>query len=46
MKGLLYSEDGAYAFPLGPKVTTVGRENCDISINVRPICFSVFDESI
>ncbi|UJR10735.1 hypothetical protein I4U23_014924 [Adineta vaga] len=33
MKGLLYSEDGAYAFPLGPKVTTIGRENCDISIN-------------
>ncbi|CAF1184945.1 unnamed protein product [Adineta steineri] len=33
MKGLLYSQDGAYAFPLGPKVTTVGRDNCDISIN-------------
>ncbi|CAF2530410.1 unnamed protein product [Rotaria sp. Silwood2] len=32
MKGYLYSEDGSYAFPLGPKVTTIGRENCDISI--------------
>ncbi|CAM4785573.1 unnamed protein product [Rotaria magnacalcarata] len=32
MKGYLYSQDGAYAFPLGPKVTTIGRENCDISI--------------
>ncbi len=34
MKGFLYSQDGSYAFPLGPKVTTIGRENCDISINV------------
>ncbi|CAF0940971.1 unnamed protein product [Adineta ricciae] len=33
MKGYLYSQDGSYAFPLGPKVTTIGRENCDISIN-------------
>ncbi|CAF1098112.1 unnamed protein product [Rotaria sordida] len=33
MKGFLHSQDGSYAFPLGPKVTTVGRENCDISIN-------------
>ncbi|CAF0920949.1 unnamed protein product [Rotaria sordida] len=33
MKGYLYSEDGSCAFPLGPKVTTIGRENCDISIN-------------
>ncbi len=34
MKGYLHSQDGSYAFPLGPKVTTIGRENCDISINV------------
>ncbi|CAF2522422.1 unnamed protein product [Rotaria sp. Silwood2] len=33
MKGFLHSQDGSYAFPLGPKVTTIGRENCDISIN-------------
>ncbi|CAF0869380.1 unnamed protein product [Didymodactylos carnosus] len=33
MKGFLYSQDGSFAFPLGPKVTTIGRENCDISIN-------------
>lgn len=33
MKGYLYSQDNSYAFPLGPKVTTIGRENCDISIN-------------
>ncbi|CAF3381915.1 unnamed protein product [Rotaria sp. Silwood1] len=32
MKGYLHSDDGLYAFPLGPKVTTIGRENCDISI--------------
>ena len=35
MKAFLYSQDGSYAFPLAPKVTTIGRENCDISINVR-----------
>lgn len=35
MKGFLYSRDGSHAFPLGPKVTTVGRENCDIVINVK-----------
>lgn len=35
MKGFLHSQDGSYAFPLAPKVTTIGRENCDISINVR-----------
>lgn len=40
MKGFLCSQDGAYAFPLGPKVTTVGRENCDISINVRSHCWN------
>ena len=34
MKGFLHSQDGSYAFPLAPKVTTIGRENCDISINV------------
>ncbi|CAF4721367.1 unnamed protein product [Rotaria sp. Silwood1] len=33
MKGFLHSQDGSYAFPLGPKVTTIGRENCDITIN-------------
>ena len=39
MKGYLYSQDGSYAFPLGPKVTTIGRENCDISINVSDDLF-------
>ncbi|UJR35066.1 hypothetical protein I4U23_027842 [Adineta vaga] len=29
----IINQDGSYAFPLGPKVTTIGRENCDISIN-------------
>ena len=42
MKGFLYSQDGSYAFPLGPKVTTIGRENCDISISVSKHHFSSY----
>jgi hypothetical protein len=34
-KAFLCSIDGTYNFPLLPKVTTIGRDNCDIIINVR-----------
>ena len=32
MRGYLKSVEGN--FPLGPKVTTVGREGCDLTIQV------------
>ena len=34
IKGFLCSQDGTYNFPLMPKLTTIGRENCEILINV------------
>jgi hypothetical protein len=34
-KAFLCSIDETYNFPLLPKVTTIGRDNCDIIINVR-----------
>ena len=33
-KAFLCSQDGTYNFPLMPKLTTIGRENCDIIIMV------------
>lgn len=33
IKGFLCSQDGTYTFPLAPKITTIGRENCDITLN-------------
>ena len=39
-KAFLCSIDGTYNFPLLPKVTTVGRDNCDILINVSFVLFT------
>lgn len=39
-KAFLCSLDGTYNFPILPKLTTIGREGCDIVINVRIILFS------
>ena len=33
IKGFLCSQDGTYNFPLMPKLTTIGRENCEILIS-------------
>ena len=42
-KAFLCSQDGTYNFPLTLKITTVGREKCDIIINVKKeINFFVF----
>ena len=38
-KAFLCSQDGTYNFPLSAKITTIGRENCDIVINVRFVTF-------
>lgn len=37
MKAFLCSQDGNYNFPIysASRITTIGRENCDININVR-----------
>ena len=34
MKAFLCSQDGSHNFPIVQKVTTIGRENCDIIICV------------